>query len=116
MNRLKLILVVFLALLIIPISGMSQNLADKKISKSLFNKINKTSSNYEHLIWIHLDKSAISENVVALSEKSLKRRAKVDPDNFLIDEKEKNKQYRFLLQRGFTNEQIKIALKSLFKV
>ena len=72
-------------LLIFSVSGITQNLPEKKISKSLLNKISKSSSDYEHLIWIHLNESAISDNVVALSEKSLKRRAKVDPENFLID-------------------------------
>ncbi|MEA1980542.1 MAG: S8 family peptidase [candidate division Zixibacteria bacterium] len=72
-------------LLTFSVSTVSQNLTEKKISKSLHNKINKSSSDYEHLIWIYFDENAVSDNVVALSEKSLKRRAKVDSENYLID-------------------------------
>ncbi len=75
-------------LLISSVSTISQNLTEKKISKSLLNKINKSSSDYEHLIWIYFDENALSDNIVALSEKSLKRRAKVDSENYLIDKKD----------------------------
>jgi len=77
------ILVVFLTLYIL--SGFS-TASDTALTPRAKYTFEKSAANYQNKYWIYLDDSAIDEGKVLLSERSIQRRAKVDPVNFLIDE------------------------------
>jgi subtilisin family serine protease len=46
------------------------------------------STETKYKLWLHFDSTRISASPVTLSEKALRRRAKVDPENYLIDSRD----------------------------
>ncbi|RKX29236.1 MAG: hypothetical protein DRP47_02235 [Candidatus Zixiibacteriota bacterium] len=56
-----------------------------RLSDRLMSSLAQNNSSTLFHIWVFVDSSTIDQNPVALSEKALQRRARVDPINFLID-------------------------------
>lgn len=77
----------FLIILIFTTNSNASELVLKKSTQRLQTKINSLSSNIDTSItlWLMLDTTQLVKVPVHLSEKSLQRRQRVDPQNFLID-------------------------------
>ncbi len=56
-----------------------------KITSRAKTAFSQSNSFDTHRLWLYLDSTTVNKTIVALSEKALIRRGKVDPNNFLVD-------------------------------
>ena len=79
-------LCLYLVLATASIAGQSRDVPQgDKLSRSARTLVESSGDNVPHNYWVYLDRSAVDMSTFAVSERSLRRRAKVDPVTRLID-------------------------------